>query len=82
MKEFDGVMHSLAAQSLRGVFADDEYDRLAKLDSEGAKLVRQDFLEANEEGLDIREYHRRIGAKNLKSYSESMKARFLNGWDK
>jgi hypothetical protein len=81
MKEYEGVMHGLAAKSLRGVFGD-EYDHLDVLDPDGSKLIRQDFLEANEkEGLDVREYHRRIGPNSLESYARCMKARFLKGWD-
>jgi hypothetical protein len=82
MKDFGPIMRGLADCSLRSVFAAE----WVKLDEEGQRLVRQDFLETNDcpagEGVSVFAYFRRIGEGNLESYAATMKARLRCGWDK
>jgi hypothetical protein len=81
MKDFGPIMRGLADCSLRSVFADE----WVKLDEEGQRLVRQDFLETNDcpafEGVSAFEFRRRIGEGNLASYAATMKARLSKGWN-
>lgn len=77
MKDHGMVMRGLADAALESTFGA-EY---IKLDSEGARLVRQDFLDASEEdNVSAQEYRRRIGVNNLAAYAETMKARAKQGW--
>lgn len=79
MKKFSIIQHSQAGKNLIHIFGEEYFN----LDEEGARLVRQDWLEVlEEEGISPSEYLRRIGSGNLYSYAKTMKLRMLLGWNR